>query len=191
VDLGYRVIDDYVQRGQRAAERMRHGIDAGDALTDDVQGLGTRMVQYLSDFSAAWLELLERSGVTEARPRHTAAQPSGEASRDAPDEPPAAPSAVPPLHVRVKLDTHRRARLSLDLEAGPSDRRLVAHSLRSTATDSPRIDEVSLEPGSADVVMVCVRIPDGHPPGTYRGTIVDDTTNRPVGTLVVVVDAAE
>jgi hypothetical protein len=186
VELGYRVIDDYLERGQRAAERIRQGTYDAEAIGDDVRDLATRMVGYVSDFSAAWLEFLQRSSIDVATGPDLPSQPFG---AEAPPADTAASSVAPasahPLHVRVSLTTDRRAEIALDLEPVPSSSRLIVHALRSTTLDHPRITSVTFEPGTADTGTFRVSVPEGQPAGIYHGLVVDDARNRPVGSLTL------
>jgi hypothetical protein len=219
VSLGYSVIDDYIRRGQRAAQELRQGTYGADALAGDLQDIGARMVQYLSDFTATWAEFLERAGGNGARearptrpverparesgaaPHHVGGTPAARAgesadatpiasarSQDSPASQP--PSSVPQLRVRVELSTRRRAQLALDLKPLPSGCRLTVHALRTTA-GGPRLDQVSFQAGVADTGTIRLCIPDDHPPGTYSGVVIDEESNRPVGTLTVVLEPAD
>jgi len=191
VELGYRVIDDYLERGQRAAERLRQGTYGAEAMTDDVRDLAARMVRYVSDFSATWLEFLERTTTDGSPGPELPSQPSGgpAPSPEAPE--PCVPRAAGhPLHVRVSLATDRRAEIALDLEPVPAGSRLVVHALRATALDHPavacpRITSVAFEPGTADTGTFRVSVPEGQPAGTYHGLVIDDAHNRPVGSLTL------
>ena len=72
VELGYRVVDDYIQQGQRAAQRMSEGKLTAETVASEAQELSARIARYASDFFGAWVELLDlaaagsaaRQGVT-------------------------------------------------------------------------------------------------------------------------------
>src|SRR6185295_11430384 len=49
VDLAYRVMDDYVQQGQRAAERVAGRAYGPDAWVTDAQDVTARVARYASD----------------------------------------------------------------------------------------------------------------------------------------------
>jgi hypothetical protein len=187
VELGYRVIDDYLERGQRAAERLRQGTYDAEAVSDDVRDLATRMVRYVSDFSAAWLEFLERASLDGPPAGDPPSEPSADiAPAPATAEPSVAPASAHPLHVRVSLVTDRRAEIALDLEPVPAGSRLVVHALRATTLDLPRITSVLFEPGTADTGTFRIAVPEGQPAGTYHGLVIDDAQNRPVGSLTLI-----
>ena len=59
VELGYRVVDDDMREGQRAAQRVGERSFAADALTGEVQQLTARMTRYAQDFLEVWLQLVE------------------------------------------------------------------------------------------------------------------------------------
>lgn len=90
VDMGYRVIDDYVRRGQQAARSAwsPSSPTAGqtsEAAPADVQRLMGRMLQYASDFTSVWFEMLNLATSTAAAARLTN-----------PTTPPPPPTTKPP-----------------------------------------------------------------------------------------------
>jgi hypothetical protein len=63
VELGYRVIDEYIRQGQRAAERLNsRGYNNGrghssEAAVEDLQELVERLVRYSTSLIPQWVEL--------------------------------------------------------------------------------------------------------------------------------------
>lgn len=57
VELGYRVIDDYIKRGQDAARRMQHGTYGAGDVARDAQGVAGQLVRSAADLAGAWVEL--------------------------------------------------------------------------------------------------------------------------------------
>lgn len=180
VDLGYKVIDEYIQRGQRAAERLRRGTYGADALGEDVQDLAGRLLRYASDLGATWLEVLERTGLGTARPAT-----NGTLHSVANVEP--RPIPARPLHVRVELSTARPAEVALDITDASSGEGLIVHGLRPPGGTGPRIQDVSFVPGANGNGTIRVVVPDTLPAGSYSGLVLDAATNRPIGAVTVVV----
>jgi len=192
VDLGYRVVDDYIRQGQKAAERLSGRSYGPDTLGSDAQELGARMMKYTSDFLGLWLQLMElamgggawRAGVPPTPARATPSQetpaaraaPSTDGRTEAPDETP----------VRIKVVSLWPTEVALDLRPGAARAPLVIQALRAVEPDVPRLDDVSFTAGSeGDPPLLCIRVPPSQPPGTYNGLLIDPQTSRPVGTVSV------
>lgn len=213
VDVGYRVIDEYIRQGQQAAERIRKGDYNAEAATADFQDLAVRMTRSASDLMETWLQLVAgatgavgsanvgwAAGRANVNPDQAGnGRPPAEPNRwtDAQREPappgsarPAGSSATTGEHdearVRIEVQASCPTEVSLDLRAGAARRRLRVHALRSVDLDKPRL-EATLT-GSADgeePSVLRVLVPSDHPPGTYHGLILDEDANRPLGTLTV------
>jgi hypothetical protein len=208
VNLGYSVIDDYIKRGQRAADGLRRGTYGTDALAEDLQDIGARMVQYLADFTATWAEFMDRAGASgmqtppwpmnglqrdmgqAARSEGTRVAPAATAEPATGSDHPSPGRGTPGAELRVRVDVHtrRRAQISLDLKPVPAGCSLIVHTLRASPSGGPRIEQVSFEPGAADTGTIRVIIPDDLPAGTYSGLVVDAESNRPVGVLMVALE---
>jgi hypothetical protein len=214
VDLGYRVVDEYIRQGQRAAQRFSDRSYGPDAVVTEVREVADRVTQYSSDMLSLWLEFLELAGTGTAwRPFGSAAN-GGATSSAAP----AAPFAdADPTHAAESVHPSRgdpsmrgqpseraqrsgRERVSvavtspyptevaLDLRSEPVTGPVAVHSLRATDAEKPRISDVRVEADPDGSVRIRVHVPDDHPAGTYSGLIVEEDSNRPVGTLTVCVD---
>jgi hypothetical protein len=186
VELGYRVVDEYIQQGQRAAQRMNDRSLGPETITRDVQDLTARMAQYASDFLGVWYEVLElattgsavrRTGRAEDDVERVASPLPPRPRRDAPAE---------RTRVRIEVTSARPAEVSLDLVPDAPRRTLVVHALRAVDPDKPRLADVRLEPGAADEPLTLrIRVPADQPPGVYNGLIIDEQTSRPAGTVSV------
>lgn len=198
VELGYRVIDEYIRQGQKAASRMRSGQFDAQTMQSDMEELAMRMAQYASDFTSVWGELINRGMGDAEQPGAPepgrAPQPTTQAAP--PQRPRSAPSPAPTAtpgrtQVRLQVASVRPAEVSIDLQPGAGDRPLTAHALRAADGDSGRITDVSFEAaddGSPPTLRV--HISDDQPAGRYHGLLVDPVTNLPAGTVSVLVPEA-
>jgi len=209
VELGYRVMDEYVRQGQRAA-----GSRGGSA--GSVEGSGTalpqlteRMFQYASDFASVWMEAMgvmmrtrgvagegrPAEGTNEARSGATT-DPRGE--RRPPPRPPssdtgsstangtARPSGA--LSVVVEVASRRPVRAVVDLRPGPIEGPLVVSDLRARDPRRARLKGVSLETSpDGKRLTIRLKVPSQHPAGEYVGAVVDGSTAVTRGTLTVTV----
>ena len=183
VELGYRVVDEYIRQGQKAAQRLSEGrFDPGE-LTADWQQQATRMAQLTTEWMSMWFNLAQRAtaGATMQPPR-AAHQDVGAAA-------PAEHSAAEPARVRVDLHAVQPVAVTLELPIGAANGPLVVHNLRAADAKLPRLTDVSFAPArDGETAVLSIRVPARHPVGTYTGAIVDAQTNRTVGRLSVRID---
>jgi hypothetical protein len=188
VELGYRVVDEYIRQGQNAARLVAQRAYGPQAFQQDAQDLLKRMGQYTSEFWAMWFDFL---GTTATGWPAAAANPPAPAPvRPPPASDNGSSSAAAPIEARsavsVALEADRPVELYTDLRPIRDGASLRVQALRAASPDLPLLDDVTVSCGSAeDPVVVRIRIPGGHPAGTYIGVIVDETTNVPAGTIQV------
>jgi len=184
VELGYKVVDEYIQQGQRAAQRLSEGKLTAEVLSSEVNDLGGRIARYASDFFGAWVELLELAAVGSAA-RQGETTINGSPSPE-PEPPPARRPAAGGL--RVEVQASRPVEVSLDLRSERVTGAIRAHDLRSAEPGKPRLTDVTVRAdGNRRAPVLRIGVPDGQPDGVYEGLLIDDATNRPVGSVRVLV----
>jgi hypothetical protein len=199
VDLGYRVVDEYIRQGQKAAQRLNERSYGVQTMAGDVQDLAMRMTQYASDFAAVWLQLVQLAaagnsapgaqratgGVDRATPE-AATVPTGAGVLGQGPRPDATPSGA--TRVRIEVRSAQPTEVVVDIRPEATSRPLIVHALRAVDPDKPRLDGVHFEPGSEEAAA-CLRIdvPTGHPAGVYSALMIDQETSRPVGTVSVTI----
>jgi len=192
VELGYKVIDEYLQQGQRTAARLNAGALTAEAVATEAQDLGTRVARYASDFFGAWMELLELAAAGRAaRPdlsRPPAAADDATAPAAAAPPPPTAGTGALASRLRVDLDTRRAVHLRLDVHPDRMRGALRAHALRSADPRCGRLTDITcvVDDGAP---LLRLRIPPEQRAGSYEGLLIDETTNRPVGSVRVTLEA--
>lgn len=186
VELGYRVVDEYIRQGQKAARRVGAAPAGPDAAVGDMQELASRLAQFTSEWVGIWLDFAQRvaPGLGGFPPAPGRAAPATPAA--------AAPSAAAPTStaatapVRIALSAAGPVEVSLDLQPDAAARPLIVHTLRAVAPKLPRLTDVQFTPATDDAPgVLAIRVPATHPPGVYSGAIVDAESDRPVGTLCV------
>jgi hypothetical protein len=201
VDLGYRVIDEYLRQGQKAARRFNDRSYGTQAMAGDLQDLGMRMTQYASDFAGVWLEFIQlaatkNGAAQDARAAGSTVQPPAPAAGDAAaaaatGSAPIEPLTSEPTRVRLEVYATQPIEVSIDLHPSATKLPLLVHALRAVEADTPRITEVSFEAGSDDEPpRLRIRVPPGQPPGVYSGLIIDGQTSRPAGSVSVRISEA-
>jgi hypothetical protein len=197
VELGYRVVDDYIRQGQNAARLIEGGAYGPQAARQDAQEVALRFFQYASEIMGMWFDVLGVAATTQS------AAPRSAASGDPADGPAAAASAAGSgtrarvdaarsrPRVSVFLDATRPVEVRADLRPPPAGSVLQVHELRSTSASLPNVRDVAIEcdeEGAEVTVRVCV--PRDQPPGVYRGVVVDLKTHVPLGTIELRIPAA-
>lgn len=206
VELGYRVIDEYVRQGQKAAQRLSSRSWSPETALRDTQDFTARVTRHASDLVALWIDLLDSANMTGAWRSTT--QPWTQAVRTTPDDAPhdraaaashdAPPGPAFPATARATTPAAGRTRISVvvaseqpaevvvDLRSEDTTRPLVVHSLRAVEPEKPRIDGVTFEPATPHApARLRIRVPAGQPAGTYNALVIDEETSRPAGSVSV------
>lgn len=162
VRSAYGVVNEQIREGYEEAARLSQGDDApkGNKLTAIVN----RLVQTYSDLGTQWVDLI----------RATAAER---------EVGPAPASSAPPadMSLAVELTTARRARARALLYR-PAQAEMTVWPLRQQGGDA-EIAGVTVEPGP----VVAIEIAADTPPGLYRGIVIEDGVEDPVGSVIVTV----
>jgi hypothetical protein len=190
VQLGYRVIEDYLKQSQQAAQAFAPSSWPGGGpagATDDMQQMAQRVMQYGWDFAGLWMEMWTRMGGTPGfrppMPGFTTDPRPGAGAAPAPPAPPQAATVQESLAISV--DSVLPTVTSVALRPGQPGE-LVVHALRAEGHEAAPIRTVSIERSAEDGRMVVqVIIPADQAPGEYRAVIVEAASNLPRGTLSV------
>jgi hypothetical protein len=169
VGLGYDVIDTYIRQGRFAAEQARAGIDAS-GVTADVAGLAQRAVTLSIDLAKSWLDLV------------TAISVQCKASHVTPLTP------VEPTTAPLDYEIICSRPTQVEFQFHPGAERIVPAIPSLQARDStipPLMGAFFTLSRDGKRPALNIPVPEGQPAGTYSGLIVDATTNRPGGTVVV------
>jgi hypothetical protein len=211
VELGYRVMDEYVRQGQRAAGLRSGSVGPLETSGTELPQLTERMFQYASDFASVWMEamgVMMRTRGTAGEGR--AAEGSNGAGAPAAAEPPreqrpppragtsspagGTPTANGTPHlggatsVVVEVTSRRPVRAVVDLRPGPIDGPLVVSDLRARDPRRPRLKGVAIEATpDGKRLTIRVKVASDHPAGEYVGAVVDQLTAVTRGTLTVTV----
>ena len=190
VELGYRVVDDYLKAGQRAAESRGASADGSSAIVRDFQDLAGRMARYASDLTEIWFQLMELSarGAAANGANGAAAAPPAEAS----PAPPVSEPATREVRIAVQIASAKPVEVLLDLRVATVPRAVVVHSLRAPEAEKPRIRGVTFDAEAGDAPpRLVLRVPATQPAGVYSGLVIDEETSRPIGTISVAIGSDE
>jgi hypothetical protein len=203
IETAYRVIDEHLQEGRRAAQ-AQSGRDGGaragafatanpsgvGMATDSIQEMVAQGIRFYSSLAPLWGSLVN-SIANSAVVRDTAAAASAMS---------AAPLAPAPLRrdatamglapVIIEITSTRMTRVAVDLAAPVGAANLAIGGLHALEAGKPPLKEIALttEPGSHRAV-VRIRVPEIQPAGVYTGVIVDRESGEPRGTITLRIDA--
>jgi hypothetical protein len=168
VNLGYGVIDEYLQHGRQAAHRIRAGTYTSADVEEDLSTLVPRLVRMTQDTAVAWLDALSASTQVIRRPRSRTSAGT---------------------LILIEVRSVRPAQVTLDLCPASSRFVPVVHDLHPQLPTGRLLTDVkfSLAPDRGHAKLI-ITVPDDLPAGRYAGVIVDYATNEPGGTLCVQVD---
>lgn len=172
IDTAYRVIDEHLREGRRAAEaRSGSGPTAGPAAAADAAGAAA---------ADGFQEIIAQGGRLYASLAPLWAGLFKAIATPAAD----APAAGAP--VVVEIASARMARVTVDLQRQAEAKNLALAGLHALEPGlSPLTGvEFAAEPGT-NRVIVRIRVPAGQPAGDYSGAIVDRETGRPCGTIAL------
>jgi hypothetical protein len=194
--LGYRVIEEYIAMGRDMASNVwptSANAESGSTAGPDLEQMNRRVMQYASDFAAAWVDLVEKTmtsnpgaatgwfntatstpggGTTSTGSSSAGSQPrsaSGTTSRTAP----------PPIRVAFEVRSTRRTRISADVHG--TGRSFTTQRLRPADGEGPGLP-VSTRFENEQLVLT-VDVPPDTAPGRYTGCVVDDASNVTRGTV--------
>jgi hypothetical protein len=189
VEIGYEVIEEQIRQGKRVAESLTTARpDQANGAQSGGKELIERLLHFYTDLGSLCFELMEsiirNPGVGELlRPQPNGTQAPPFAAR----APNGSGSKTASVATEVSSVMPVRVTLSLD-EDIPAHCALGIHELHALDRTKPPLRAVSFRNGSADGRQTLrVSVPDGQPPGTYSGAVIDSSTNEPRGTVSVVV----
>jgi hypothetical protein len=182
VDAAYKVAEENVREGRRAAERLRANLTAPEAGSETAKAVANRLVGLTRELGSTWVELIvavlkdpELRGLLDRITAHDRPRPDAEAAPR-----PAAAGVVQRISSRRPVEVT----LSPLPELGPTPTLGVA-GLHALIPDTPPIGQVRFLPRPGGGLELHIQTPDDQPPGVYSGVVVDMNSQRAVGMLSV------
>lgn len=194
INDAYRLIDEYVRQGQRMAENIWLPLTGPETDEKSQFKAPERFMRAMSDMTLAWVELMQQFTTNvQSTPSQAASGGSSpfSAGRVARAESSAAasPDAGPASRaLRVAVESRGRVEVSVHLADATTLASLVLTELRPFGVKAPAITGVSLDLAStADAPVLRIRVPDDQPSGAYNGLLVERGSERPRGTVSLLV----
>lgn len=190
VEMGYRVVDEYMKQGASVANafsnpsRPRSATGAAPGSEPDLSKMTERMMQYASDFTSLWYDamgIMMGTMSQQARP-DASTRPSAEGS------PASERSSAVLGHSRIILNVKSalEAEVIVALDEPAYSGSLTVEELKPR-TGKSAIVGARVEPASEaqGPLKVHVHVAANVPPGRYTGAILDAVSGKPKGRLTV------
>jgi hypothetical protein len=202
IETAYRVIDEHLQEGRRAAQAQsgRDGGAGDEAFStaspsgvgiaaDRIQEIVAQGIRFYTSLAPLWGSLVN-SIANSAVARDSAAAGGISAAPLAPAPIPRTATATSPAPVIIEIASTRMTRVTVDLAPHVGMSNLAIGGLQALEAEKPPLQEIALatEPGSNRTVLR-IRVPEDQPAGVYSGVIVDRESGEPRGTITLRIDA--
>jgi hypothetical protein len=186
VSSAYQVVEENIQEGRRAAERLRGAGHPAREAALDPRVLAGRLMQMTRELGGAWVDLVvalvnepDVRAMIDRLTAHDRARPG-----------PPAPPAPSPTVAAVSLTQRVSSRKPVELTLSPlpplaSDARPAIAGLHALDPARPAITGVTLSQRADGSLELAIAVPDDQPADTYWGTLVDLTSRQPIGSLTV------
>ncbi len=193
VELGYRVVDEYLRQGTKAADAFTGRGRQQATPNNDFPQMAERMMRSAQDFSSLWFDMMgtlmqnmpkqPTNGAREGTSPPSAEWPSGDAAPAAENQ-----RAEPGRwRVVVRVESGRTTEATVTLD--DAFETAVVEPLR--AANGSAFIEASLASAAepARVIRLSARVPADVPADRYTGVVLDAATGRPVGRVTIEVFA--
>lgn len=187
VDAAYGVVEENIQAGRRAAERLRGASRPAPDTAPGARVLAGRLMHMTRELGGAWVDLLlalvnepEVRALVDRMTAHDRGRPAPQSSW------PPGPSPSPPMSLTQRVSSRKPVELTLSaLPPLPPGVAPVVAGLHALDPARSAITQVALARRSDGGLELAVTVPDDQPADTYWGTLVDLTSRQPIGTLTV------
>jgi hypothetical protein len=189
VHLGYKVIEEHLLKGQRAAEELRQpGPEASGDPANELDGFVEQAQRLYQDLGTLCFDALEVLVRSPALVRGLARAAQAGAAR--PEMTPshgnsAADTSGFGANLAIEIASRHRTRVDLRLNPNVRPNSLRTHALHAPNPVIPPLTGIAFRRDSGSAPILDISIPEHQPPALYSGVVVDGETNEPVGTLTL------
>jgi hypothetical protein len=186
VNAAYRVVEDNIQEGRRAAERLRGAGPAPADASPGARAIAGRLMHLTRDLGGTWVDLilavLKEPEVRAVIDRLTLHDRGPVASMSSP----VAPAPSPATSITQRVSSRKPVEVTLSpLPALARSAAPAVAGLHALSPASPPIDRVALTRRPDGGLELAITIADDQPADTYWGALVDVDSRQPIGTLTV------
>ena len=182
VKAAYQVVEDNIQEGRRAAERLGAAAPPLSEPAPNTRTIANRLMHVTKDLGATWVDLI----VAVLREPEVRAMLDRVTLHDRARPRPADAAGATPTPIVQRISSRKPIEVTLSsLPARSYASPPAITAVYSLNAGVPPIGGVQfgLRPGGG--LELQIDVADDQPPGTYVGAVVDVDSQKPVGTLAV------
>ena len=199
IESAYRVIDEHLQEGRRAAQARMDSAraTASGAFTaatigpagmgiaaESIQEIVAQGIRFYSSLAPLWASFVNSIASAGAPNPSHAAGPAAAPLAPAPRPRNAATMVSAPI--TVELASARMTRVTIDLVPYACAAKLATSGLHAIEPDRPPLQDITFTfDVSSNRPVVRIRVPDHQPAGVYSGVIVDQDSGDPRGAMTL------
>ena len=179
VELAYSVIEKYIAEGRRTAEGFSSEPYAPRLANGNVQEILERVLRFQAEMVPLWIETLATLVRVDASRNGNAGAPGAWPHPNGGHN----PETIP---VSIEVVSRRPVQVSVDLRPNSEAKSLVALGLHSVDSRKPSLTDIRfVHDEAAGRIGLRIGVPEGQPPGTYSGVIVNRDSGETRGTLSI------
>lgn len=176
VEIGYDVLENNIELGRQAAERLRSAVPPRAPPAQDAKVVASRLMHLTKDLGSTWVELcVAVLRDPDLRGLFDRAAPPGRAGAHGPSA---------PVTQRIRSRKAVEIALALDPAWVPSASPPKVAGLHALDGSASPIRSVAFLVANGGLILE-LEVPDDQPPEVYSGAVVDTENRRAVGTLTV------
>jgi hypothetical protein len=184
VELGYRVMDEYIRQGATIAGAFASPAPGRLPSADDLPRMTERMMKYASDFSSLWFDAMNVMLGANGRAQNGSSAASSDDFRVRHERAPA-PTVEGRSRYVLEVKSQRPAEIIVALDA-PATSELSVEPLRARPRGKAITDVAIRVPEPGGPLRIRVHVPAALAPGRYTGAVLESATKQPRGRLTVV-----
>ncbi len=198
IESAYRVIDEYLQEGRRAAQARSRDSSVAAAgafaaiATDpsrvgmaaaSIQEMVAQGIRFYSTLAPLWTAVVSSIASSAGAAIPTDTPVPGAAPLHPPPLPRGSTTTIP-APVIIELASARMTRVTVDLTSPGDTAALAIGGLHAIESERPPLRDIRFASDShSGRPIVRIRVPDDQLPGVYSGVIVDADSGEPRGTI--------
>lgn len=178
VGLAYRVIDEYISQGRKAAQQFSKQSHQTGPPTRPLQEIVDRMLRYQAEMLPLWLDLFGSLARVDSFRAGSPSPPKARAMNNG--------AAAAGGNVSIEVTSRRQVEVSVDVDHDSTRAALVTPGLHALDQHKPGLTDVRFVPANGRRPgKVSIKIRDRQPPGSYSGVLVDPRSGETRGTLSI------
>jgi hypothetical protein len=191
VNGAYRLVDEYLRQGQKMAEEL--WLPQSNGGVPDVGKVVERFLRSAGDMGTAWFEMMNQWAA--GPPEHAAPNggtgpfAAGRRATHAAGANGATAAGALSTALSVSVESSRKFRITVDVFGAHAGTDVELVALKAADGSAALIDDIVAERDPTEGrITLSVRVPKGQPAAVYNGILVEKRTQRPRGTVSLVLE---